>query len=718
MSQDVETTKDIGTDSSAIALRWIKELELAHNHEQKWRGKAEKVLKRYRDDRGDNDDSTRFNLLFSNTEVLKSVIYSRPPVPDVRRRHLDADPIGKLAAQVLTRSLAHAIDAYGLDDVLRDVRDDTLLPGRGVARVKYVPTFDESGQVTHEETSCEYVDWELFRMSPAKRWDKVRWVAFGELLTRADLKRQFPKVAAKVKLDWKPDGGEETENEFFKRALVWTVWNKIDRKVYVICKGYELGPIETMDDPLRLEGFFPCPRPIYSIKNNHTMVPVPEYLQYQDQADELDAISERITVLVDALRRRGFYDSTATELSKLADADDNTFVPIENLAGLMEKGGLDKIYFELPIEGIAKVLLQLYGQRDQIKQAIYEITGVNDVMRGSSNPNETLGAQQLKNQYGNTRITPRQYEMQRFARDLIRMMGEIISEHFSPQTIIAMTGMKIPEEVFAMLKNDKLRSFRVDIETDSTIQPDADTEQKNRIELLTAITAFFEKVGPAVQAGTMPIDVAKELLMFGVRAFKVGPQLEETLEGLGKQQQESPEVGQLKQQMEEMQQALQDAQAKVAEAEKGKIQNEIERTGNQKRDEITKQAIALDQEKRDFDYEKKIFDMTKRLDVFQTGETDKSTKARETTVSSAQQEVQLIAETVQSLGESLAMAIENMQQGFQAVNESVTSIADQMQEMAMERMKPISIGRDKQGRAMSIGDRQVQRDQAGRMIGF
>ena len=104
------------------------------------------------------------------------------------------------------------------------------------------------------------------------------------------------------------------------------------------------------------------------------MVPVPEYVQYQDQAEELDAVSARITILVDGLRRRGVYDASQPELEKLAEADDNTFVPIENFAGLMEKGGLQNMIMEMPIEGIAKVLIQLYSQRDQIKQAIYEIT--------------------------------------------------------------------------------------------------------------------------------------------------------------------------------------------------------------------------------------------------------------------------------------------------------------------------------------------------------
>jgi hypothetical protein len=146
--------------------------------------------------------------------------------------------------------------------------------------------------------------------------------------------------------------------------------------------------------------------------------------------------------------------------------------------------------------------------------------------------------------------------VQRFARDVIRIKAEIIAEHFSPQTLAMMTNIKLPmneaerqmmmaaadplappqppkptwEEVMALLKSDKLRGFRIDVETDSTVKPQADLEQRNRIELLTATTSFLEKAVPAVAQGFIPPDVAVEMLMFGVRAFKVGPQLEEALE--------------------------------------------------------------------------------------------------------------------------------------------------------------------------------------------
>jgi len=253
---------------------------------------------------------------------------------------------------------------------------------------------------------------------------------------------------------------------------------------------------------------------------------------------------------------------------------------------------------------LAAVVVQLMQQRESVKQIIYEVTGLADVVRGVSKATETLGAQQLKANYSNSRTGPRLKDIQKFARDIYRLKAEVIAEKFSPQTLAQMTGfdlamndaekqalqtqaqalqasgqpmppelakkLKQPtwESVMALLRDEKLRGFRVDIETDSTVQPDAAEEQKNRIELLTAITGFVEGIGPAVQSGAVPKDLAKEMLSFGVRAFKVSPQLEDALDALGGDDAEGNEQGQEAQQQAQMQQQVQEAQAQIAEQQK------------------------------------------------------------------------------------------------------------------------------------------------------
>ena len=541
-SGEVETVKgDIGTDPKDVVSRWTREIALAGAHEKAWRDRAEKIVQKYRNDKksaeDNKDDNAAFNVLFSNTEILRGVMYQKTPSPDVRRRFLDKAPVAREASIVLQRALSFAMDsAYDFDELANGIVEDALLPGRGMAVVDYKPTMSEDGQtVVYQEVTCKHIEWDMVRISPAKRWNKVRWIAFGELLTRRDLVSQFGEEGKACTLDWSPkdEKGEEEKEEFFKRALVWKVWDKRTRKVIFISKGSPEKPLKEVEDPLGLEGFFPCPRPIYSVKTSNSMIPIPEYLQYQNQAHELEMVTERIDALTDSLRRRGVYDAAYPEIEKLAGAGDNEFIPIENFNNLVEKGGIDKALWQEDVQKTAEVLLRLYDQRDRVKQVIYEITGISDIVRGVTKANETLGAQELKARYANVRVGPRQKEVQRFLRDLLRLMGEIIGEKFTPEILSMITGRQVTPEVAQVLRSDKLRGFSIDIETDSTIQPDAMEEQKNRTEALRSVVEFMIAAVPAVQSGQIPIDAAKELLLFGLRGFKLGPQLETMLEAIG-----------------------------------------------------------------------------------------------------------------------------------------------------------------------------------------
>ena len=131
--------------------------------------------------------------------------------------------------------------------------------------------FPSAGQpifpVAYEKVECDYVQWKFFRLDPsAKRWNKVKWIAFGDLLTRTDLEKQFGKeMGGEVKLDWTPSDSEAKDDEIYKRALVWTIWNREDKKVYVVTSGYDKAPLKVMDDPLKLSNFFPISKPVYSI---------------------------------------------------------------------------------------------------------------------------------------------------------------------------------------------------------------------------------------------------------------------------------------------------------------------------------------------------------------------------------------------------------------------------------------------------------------------
>lgn len=536
----LETRADAGEGEAGLVKLWKSAIELADKEESDWRERGREVVKIYRDAEAAKkyrDKGYRFNILYSNVETLGPAIYNSTPKPDVRRRFSDKDPNGRIAAQVLERALSVQIETGDLDQALRQANKDNLLPGRGVTRVRYEPT-TKDGKVLAQEISFEHVHWEDFRRGPARKWSDLPWIAFRHYLTREQVIKLAPEIGATIPLDCTLDGRDaekgEMQPDLFKRLLVWEVWDKEQREILFIAPSYAAGPITRQQDVLNLKGFFPIPRALYALRTSDTLEPVEEYRIYKDQAEELDRITRRITVLISVLKWRGVRDVSVPGFEQLADAEDGELVPSENVYQYSQAGGgLDKAVWLMPIETLIKVIQSLYQQREQIKFTIYEIMGVADILRGQSDPNETLGAQNIKAQWGSIRIQERQADVQRFARDLLRIAAEIIAEKFDPALLGIMTGIQLTPEVIKIMRSDALRMFHIDIETDSTVQADMAGAQRNMGEFVQGFGAFVQAIGPAVQAGVVPVDAATDILTGFARIYKLGRQAEDALDRIG-----------------------------------------------------------------------------------------------------------------------------------------------------------------------------------------
>lgn len=617
----VERAEDIGTTPRATVKRWLIELRIADKTEKDWRGEGGRVLARYR---GESRKRNQFNILWSNTETLRPALYNSLPQPDVRRRFRDKDPLGKLASEIMDRCIQYAIDTTAFDTVIRAAILDMLLPGRGVTRVRYVPAWtqgdDEDTQaIAWEQADVEQVQWDDFRRGPGKSWDEVRWVGFRHRMTRDDLVRLNPEVGDLVELDVSDDdnvrGADEAVNDMFATAEVWEIWDKDSRQVYFICESYKDGPVKQEEDPLRLLNFFPCPMPLQAVEDSSSLIPVTLYSLYEDQAKEMDELTSRINRIVKGLKLRGVYDSNIAELSQVMRGEDNDLIPAENVSALLDRGGLEKAIWMMPIETAAKVLQTLYQQREVVKQTIYEITGISDILRGSTRASETATAQEIKNKWGTLRIQRMQTEVQRYIRDLFRLMAEIIAERFSPETLAAQSLMP-PEAVqmaLPVLQSDMMREFHVDVETDSTIAASQEADMAAMRDVLTAVVQFISGIGPAVQAKAFPVEAAKEIVLAIVRRAKLGNSVEDALDGI--QEPQTPQgitpeqieqakqayeqqIQQLQAQMQQMakalQQALQEKQAAEEQAKAAQDATQVKVYEVDKRAEV--EAIKAAQE--------------------------------------------------------------------------------------------------------------------------
>jgi hypothetical protein len=183
---------------------------------------------------------------------------------------------------------------------------------------------------------------------------------------------------------------------------------------------------------------------------------------------------------------------------------------------------------------------------------------MSDIIRGASNPNETATAQQIKGQYASMRLGDMQKDVARFCRDLVRITAEVISNLFSPETIKQISSsdlmteqekqmaeiaqqmgqpaqvdpakMQKPsfDDVMGLLRDDMARCFRISIETDSTIKVDQDAEKAARSEFLTAAGGFIQQAAQVQLPELQPL--LMDMLLFGVRGFRAGRQLEGSFE--------------------------------------------------------------------------------------------------------------------------------------------------------------------------------------------
>lgn len=544
--------------------------------EQKWSDQRKNLDKLYsREGRADSADR-EYSIFWANLEVLKSAVYARAPAPVVVPRFKDGNLVARAASDTLERCLTTTFEQSDLDGCMKEVRDEFLRYGRGVARGR-LSTRDGSPCVEFDQFTAAD-----FRHDPARTWREVGWIGFRAWLTRDKGVARFGEKFLQVPRKKRDQNSAIADPE--DQAPVWEIWCKDSGKVHFYAEDFDSELLDEVDPWISLSNFWPCPKPAYGTIVPGKLRPVPDIVQYKDQIEEVNEYTARIAALSDSLRIRGFYPAGAGELSDAIEAavkttDNRTvLIPVSSFAALGGASFKDSVVW-LPVDQALELIKGLVELRKVVIDDIYQITGISDIVRGQSVASETATAQQLKSQWGSIRIRERQGELARFARDMTRIAGEIIAENFDQQTIAEMSQVQLPtlaqkqavqakvqqmqqqmqlaqsqgqpvqppvmppqvkkildnpafEEVLQFLADDKARGFLIDIETDSTIQPDEDAEKQRRTEFVKTVGGFVQQAFPLVQAAPQFGQFVGETLKFLAQAFRAGRPLEGSIDQL------------------------------------------------------------------------------------------------------------------------------------------------------------------------------------------
>jgi hypothetical protein len=631
---------------------------------REWEARVPRIIKRYRDDsRTRNNPNARFNILWSNVQVIKPAIFARLPRPDVSRRFRDNDPIGRVASMMLERALEYEVEHYhDYRSAMDNAVLDRLLGGRGTAWVRYEPHIvaeqndlntglagqdvgngvqitedadeaetenaelvESQERIEYECAPVDYVHWRDFGHTVARTWEEVTAIWRKVYMSRQALIDRFgDELGGKIPLDTKPDSDKWATKQMtveHYQACIYEIWDKEQGKVFWVSKS--MGEIlDEKDDPLQLEGFFPCPKPMYATLTTDSLEPVPDFVLYQDQAKQLDTLADRIDGFINALKVRGVYDASEPSLARLfSEGENNTLIPVKNWAAFAEKQGMKGAIDLVDITPIAQGLTMAYQAMEQVKGQIYEIMGIADIQRGQTDPNETLGAQIIKSNNAAGRLKNMQHAVVDFATELLSIKAQIICKHFTDDTIVKISGamqlspqdQQLVPQALQLLKDEPAKNFRIEVTSDSMIYQDEQQEKQDRIEFLTALSQFMNQALPVATQAPELTPLLMEMLKFGVTAFKAGKGMEGLIDETADQfrnkakamegQPKPPPLemqkiqAQTQAKMQEMQMSVQLEQQKMAaQIEFEKAKQEYQAQENQLKFQLEEQRNTQDRE--------------------------------------------------------------------------------------------------------------------------
>jgi len=591
---------------------WAEQISKANKRWDTFQCDGDAVMDRFMLE-SSNKGTDKYNILYSSTETIKPSLYGQTPKVEAKNRQQDTEDNLKVAAAMLLEAVGqYAVDSLDFDYVLQCVVSDYVLPGMGNVWVRYDPKFapmydndnkpalhedgSEKEYLTFEGLALDYVHFKDWKCGTARYWLEVPWVSRRVYFTRKQAKARFGaekanKLAYTYNAQDRKDRGKQDSPK--EQCVIEEIWDKENQEVVWFSEDYPDDVLDVKADPLKLENFFPCPRPLRAVWTTQSFTPKALYSQYKAQAAELDRLTERIRYLTEALKVRGLYDGSQENLANVLDGAGNKMIPVQDWAALMGAGGITGVVQWVPIKDVVQCLSELFKQREICKNEIYEITGFSDIVRGVSKASETLGAQQIKNDWATGRLKDMQREVQRFIRDIIRLFIEIAAEHFNDRTMLLYSGLTIPkptpeelqaqsqyqqqmqqypiaaqqaqmqgqplppppqqpppmqsqivqemfQQVLKLVRSEKLRCAAIGIETDSTILPDEDKERKDRMAFLSSMGAFLQQAGPMAMQFPDMRGLLGGIMMFTLRTFSSSRPLEKEFESFQKKLEAMP----------------------------------------------------------------------------------------------------------------------------------------------------------------------------------
>lgn len=421
-----------------------------------------------------------------------------------------------------------------------------------------------------EKALLDVIQYNDYNCSDARSEDEIEWQSRRAFLDRSQAEQLFGRdVANDLVYDSFPEVMKKDlarkEDKFEGKAELHEIWCEATNKVYWLQKTGEKAIIESSEPPTKFEKFYPC-SVIRQSADPDSVVPVSDYAHVRDQILEVERLTTRIHAVTQAIRTNFLYDAAMGPTVEQLFAGDLKGTPIINWPSYKGRGGLQAGVEFYPVEPFVNALNVLQGARGAALQQLYETMKVSDLLRGTSEQYKSATANRLENQWSSLGLVVRQNMFSKFISDGISNLGTIVAEQFDPETILEigdadalieptiyippappmpeMTPEGMPpmapppapdplqkidemkQQIIGLLRDNKKRSYRIQIATDSMIAIDQQQQQQDGAMLIEQAGQFFDQMRGLVDQYPPLLDFSISLFQNMIKRMKGGKELD------------------------------------------------------------------------------------------------------------------------------------------------------------------------------------------------
>ena len=637
-----------------LAQPWLDMIADAEKALDAWQAAADNIDRQYGElsRLRSNARDREFALFWSNIQIMGPSIYARPPVPVVTPKFKDRRPLYRTASEFLERSCIVTFDIGGIDETMLALRDDLAIVGRGAGWLRYES--DEDGErvcIEHldrrdflHEPARKWadVDWVARRGWLTREEMRER---FGEAADTVSYEERRDETKygtvsktqkcgvweiwckSQARVVWVTDGAQETLDEaepHLSLAGFWPcpkpVYSSIERRTLIPIPDMlqykdqleEVNSltrrIHALQEAIKVRGFYQgggelgaaVERAILSTDDGQTLVPIPALAQLMQGGGNpiiwlpIDLISQVIVGLVE-LRRQVIDD--VYQIIGLSDIMRGATDPNETAKAqaMKQQNGSMRVrdkqqelvrWARDAVRIAAEILAEEFDADTLVDMAQMDLPTDADVKKQIKAIEEQ--AQDLVKQ-GREQLA--QAEAQGQQIDPAQVDQQIQQQLQGLQQQIAQAGQQVTiDQVKEFLRDEKLRPFVLDIETDSTVYPDEMAEKGSRAEFMQAFSGSMAALQPMMAMGPEAIAVAGAVFKFALAPYRVGRELEGLIDDFVDQ---APQIAQRlqEQQQEGEDEGLAAAQMELAKAEMAKVESQTQ--ANQANAQLKMQELQL-----------------------------------------------------------------------------------------------------------------------------